>query len=121
MCTDLNYVKQLDFYKGRVDVKAQWNKVNVDNAQYIDPEDSTGNATYTFDNKRSSFFAQAAYRPTMSQSKFLKKIELVFRYAGFTPPDGAKDLEEIKQYTYGINYWCTLKTAFKNAYQSQKK
>ncbi|MFX8871961.1 hypothetical protein ABTM94_19935, partial [Acinetobacter baumannii] len=48
------------------------------------------------------------------------KTELVFRYAGFNPPAGAKGLEEIKQYTYGINYWFTWRTAFKAAYQSQK-
>ncbi|XVJ65090.1 MAG: hypothetical protein HEQ40_02535 [Lacibacter sp.] len=117
---DLTYVKQLDFIKGMFDVKAQWNKVNVDKAEYIDPGDPTGNTLYTFENKRSSFFTQAAYRPSMSQSKFLKKTELVFRYAGFNPPTGAKGLEEIKQYTYGINYWFTWRTAFKAAYQSQK-
>ena len=117
---DLTYVKQLDFIKGLFDVKAQWNKVNVDKADYTDPDDPTGNTLYTFDNKRNSFFTQAAYRPSMSQSKFLKRTELVFRYAGFNPPTGAKGLEDIKQYTYGINYWFTWRTAFKAAYQSQK-
>jgi len=117
---DLSYVKQLDFIKGLFDVKAQWNKVNIDQAEYIDPADLTGNTKYTFNNKRSSFFTQGAYRPSMSQSKFLKKTELVFRYAGFNPPDGAKDLEKIKQYTYGINYWFNWRTALKAAYQSQK-
>ncbi len=117
---DLTYVKQLDFLKGMLDVKAQHNNANVDKADYIDTEDSTGIKFYSFDNKRSSFFTQFAYRPTMSQSKFLKKTELVFRYAGFNPPDGAKDLIKIKQYTYGINYWFTWKTVFKMAYQSQQ-
>ena len=117
---DLTYVNQLDFIKGLLDVKAQFNKVKVDNAEYIDPDDATGNTLYTFENKRSSFFVQGAYMPTITQSKILKKTELVFRYAGFNPPDGARDLEKIKQYTYGINYWLTWKTAFKAAYQSQK-
>ena len=117
---DLTYVKQLDFLKGMLDVKAQHNKSNVDKADYIDPEDLTGNTMYTFNNKRSSFFTQAAYRPTMSQSKFLKKTELVFRYAGYNPPDEAKDLIKIKQYTYGVNYWFNWRTAIKAAYQSQK-
>jgi hypothetical protein len=117
---DLTYVKQLDFIKGLLDVKAQYNNVKVDNAQYIDPDDSTGNTLYTFDNKRSSYFVQGAYTPTITQSKFLKRTELVFRYAGFNPPTGAKNLEEIKQYTYGINYWFNWKTVLKAAYQSQK-
>jgi hypothetical protein len=117
---DLTYVKQLSFIKGLFDVKAQYNNVKVDKTDYSDPADPTGNTTYTFDNKRNSFFTQAAYRPTTSQSKFLKKTELVFRYAGFNPPTGAKGLEEIKQYTYGIDYWFTYRTVFKAAYQSQK-
>ena len=56
----------------------------------------------------------------MAQNMFLKKTELVFRYAGFMPPNGAKDLEEIKQYTYGFNYWINWRTAVKCAYQNQK-
>ena len=117
---DLTYVQQLSFIKGQFDVKAQYNKVKVDNTYYTDPADPTGNTTYTFDNKRNSSFTQAAYRPTMSQSKFLKKTELVFRYAGFKPPTGAKGLEEIKQYTYGLDYWFTWRTVIKMGYQSQK-
>ena len=117
---DLTYVKQLDFIKGVFDVKTQWNKVKVDKTEYIDPDDPTGNTLYTFDNKRSSIFTQAAYRPAMAQSKFLKKTELVFRYAGYTPPDGARDLKKIRQYSYGIDYWFTWRTVIKLAYQSQK-
>lgn len=118
---DFTYVHQLSFIKGLLDVKAQWNKVKIGKVEYVDPEYLTGNTTYTFDNKRSSYFAQAAYRPSMLQNKFFKKTELVFRYANFSPPDGAKDLAEIKQYTYGINYWFNWRTAFKAAYQSQKE
>lgn len=117
---DLTYVKQLDFIKGLFDVKAQWNWVNVDKANYIDSDDPTGNTTYTYDNKRNSVFAQAAYRPSMSPSKFLKKTELVFRYSGFNPPAGSKEPDKIKQYTYGLNYWINWRTAVKLAYQNQK-
>ncbi|MBY0479687.1 MAG: hypothetical protein K2Q24_18725 [Chitinophagaceae bacterium] len=117
---DLTYVKQLDFIKGLFDVKAQWNWVNVDKADYIDPDDPTGNTMYTYDNKRSSVFAQAAYRPSMSPNKFLKKTELVFRYSGFNPPVGSKEPDKIKQYAYGLNYWINWRTAVKLAYQSQK-
>lgn len=117
---DLTYVKQFDFIKGLFDVKAQWNWVNVDKAEYIDPDDPTGNTTYTYDNKRNSVFAQAAYRPSMSPNKFLKKTELVFRYSGFNPPSGSKEPDKIKQYTYGLNYWINWRTAVKLAYQNQK-
>ena len=117
---DLTYVKQLDFIKGLFDVKAQWNWVNVDKADYTDPDDLTGNTTYTYDNKRNSVFAQAAYRPSMSPNKFLKKTELMFRYSGSNPPSGSKEPDKIKQYTYGLNYWINWRTAVKLAYQNQK-
>ena len=117
---DLTYVKDLDFIKGTFDVKAQWNFEKIDNAIYTDPDDTTGNTTYTFDNKRNSVFAQAAYRAVMAHSKLLKNIELVFRYAGLNPPDGSKEPEKIKQYTYGIDYWLNWRTVFKAAYQSQQ-
>ena len=117
---DLTYVKQLSFIKGMLDIKAQYNQMKVDRTDYIDSADPTGNTTYTFDNNRNSFFAQAAYRPNMSQSKILKKTELVFRYSGFDPPTGAKGLEQIRQYSYGLDYWFTWRTAFKVAYQFQK-
>lgn len=117
---DLIYVKQLDFIKGQLDMKAQYNKVNVDNAEYVDPDDPTGNTFYTFTNNRNSNFIQGAYSPSMAAGKFLKKTELVFRYAGYNPPEGAKDAEKIKQYTYGLNYWFNWRTALKFAYQSQE-
>lgn len=117
---DLSYVKQLSFIKGLFDVKAQYNQVNVDKVNYTDPGDPTGVTLYTFDNSRNSFFTQAAYRPTMLPNKFFKKTELVYRYAEFNPPAGAKELEKVKQSTYGINYWFTWRTAFKAAYQAQE-
>lgn len=117
---DLSYGKQLDFLKGFLDVKAQYNNVQVDRANYVDPDDITGNTLYTYENKRNSYFAQGAYRPTMFPGKFLKRTEVVYRYAGFNPPTGAKDLEQIRQSTLGLNYWFNWRTAFKLAYQLQK-
>lgn len=117
---DITYVQQLDFIKGVFDFKAQQNWVNVDNANYINPEDSS---TYTFNNKRDAVFAQAAYRPRMATSKFLKKTELVFRYSALNLPDledGKGGKIKTTQYTYGINYWYNWRTVLKLAYQSQK-
>ena len=116
---DFTYVNSLDFLKGMIDVKAQWNWVNVDQANYISLKDST---TFTFNNKRDAAFVQAAYRPSMTQSKFLKKTELVFRYSGLNMQTGEVDPAKIilNQYTYGINYWYSWRTALKFAYQSQK-
>lgn len=117
---DLSYDNQLDFLKGDVDIKAQYNKSDVSNAWYIDPSNPTSGNLYTYNNSRSSYFLQAAYTPSMFPGKFLKKTQLIFRYAGFTPPTNAIGLTQIKQYTYGIDYWFNWRTALKFAYQSQK-
>lgn len=116
---DLIYVKQLAFLKGLLDIKAQKNWVNVDQANFKDPTDPTGVKTYTFDNKRTSVFAQAAYRPNMATNKILKKTELVFRYAELNPPGGSMEPDQQKQYMYGLDYWLNWRTAFKAAYQRQ--
>jgi hypothetical protein len=117
---DITYVQDIELLKGTFDLKAQYNRVKVDQADYIDPADSTGATTYTFNNDRNSFFGQAAYRLTMARSKLLKKTELVFRYAQFNPPEGAKGLEKIKEYTYGIDYWFNWRTVLKAAYEKQE-
>ncbi|NHA05571.1 hypothetical protein DIU31_027725 [Mucilaginibacter rubeus] len=115
---DLSYNNQMDFIGGTFDVKGQWNFENIDKAAYANPTDTA--ATYTFDNKRNSMFAQAAYRPTMSSSKFLKKTEFVFRYAGLNPANNPFGPAKIQQYTYGIDYWFNWRTVVKAAWQSQK-
>ena len=116
---DLTYVKQLSAIKGMVDIKAQWNSVQVSNAAYIDPEDSTGNTVYTYDNKRSAYYAQLVYRPSLAKNKKLKNIELVYRYSFLDQPEGSKEPKDIKQHTYGLNYWINFRSVMKLAIQSQ--
>jgi hypothetical protein len=113
---DLIYGKTLDFLKGYLDIKGQWNWVNVDRANYVNPEDTA--EYFTFKNQRNAGFGQVAYRPTMSQNRFLKKTELIFRYSALNPP-GELGLSTTRQFTYGITYWYTWRTAFKLAWQSQ--
>lgn len=114
---DFSYVKQLSFLKGTVDVKAQWNYVQVDNADYEDPEDTTGTGTYTFDNKSQIVFAQFAYRPSMLRVNYLKNFELTFRYSYLQPIKRGDESEIVNQYTVGLNYWINWRTVAKVAYQ----
>ena len=117
---DFNYVKQIDFLKGTVDAKAQWNIVNVENANYIDHDDSTGTTLYTYDNKRDVYYVQLAYRPTMLQNKMLKKFEAVVRYSALNLPENVKENIDVTQVIYGLNYWANWRTVFKAAYQPDK-
>lgn len=114
---DLNYVKQIEPLKGTFDIKAQWNGVVVDQADYLDPEDSTGTGTYTYANQRSSYYVQFAYRPTMVRGPVLKNLEAVFRYSALDLPAEAKENEDITQPIIGLNYWAGWRTVIKAAYQ----
>ena len=117
---DFNYVKQLDFLKGTVDAKAQWNFVNLEKAIYIDHDDSTGKSMYTYDNKRDVYYAQLAYRPTMIQNKVIKNFEMVIRFSSLNLPENAKENKDVTQLIFGLNYWANWRTVFKAAYQPDK-
>ena len=117
---DLNYVKQIDFLKGTVDVKAQLNVVNVDNAIYPDHDDSTGMGTYTYENKRDVHYVQLAYRPTMSKNKVIKNFEGVIRHSALNLPEYAEENKDVTQNIFGLNYWANWRTVVKAAYQPDK-
>lgn len=115
---DLNYVNTLDFLKGSIDLKGQWNHVKLDNASYKDQMDTTGQTFYSFDNVSTAYYAQLSYRPTLLKDTFLKNMELVVRYSNITLPEGALWEEEEKQTTFGINYWLTWRSVIKLAYET---
>ncbi|MDX1617420.1 MAG: hypothetical protein R3224_01450 [Balneolaceae bacterium] len=76
---DLTYVKNsISAIKGNIDLKAQWNYVDEDAFQLVG---ATG--TTEVDNDKSAYFAMLSYRPSLSGSDFLSKIELVGRYSAF--------------------------------------
>ena len=117
---DFNCIKQIEFLKGTVDAKAQWNFVNVDNAVYPDHDDTTGIATYSYNNKRDVYYAQFAYRPTMSKNDVIKNFEGVVRYSSLNLPEEAKENKDLTQLIFGLNYWATWRTVVKAAYQPDK-
>jgi len=115
---DLTYVKYLSFLKSVVDLRGQANFVNVDNASFVDPEDSTGVATYTFDNESTSYFVQASIRPSFVNSKFLQNLELVVRYSTLNTPEGALWETSDNKWDVGLNFWLDWRTVLKVSYSS---
>lgn len=112
---DFSFIKQISAIGGMVDVKSQYNNSKIDNATYFDPADGD---TYTFNNKSNSFYTQLSYRPTMSDSDFIKKLEFVGRYSSFNAPVGAEWAGEAEQYAFGLNYWLSWRSLIKVAYQT---
>jgi hypothetical protein len=112
---DFSFIKQIPAIGGMVDIKSQYNNSKIDSATYFDPEDGD---TYTFDNESNSFYAQLSYRPTMSESDFIKKLEFVGRYSSFNAPVDAEWAGEAEQYAFGLNYWLSWRSLVKVAYQT---
>ena len=114
---DFSLVKQISGLGGIVDVKAQYNNSNVDNATYFELEDGV-EEEYSFDNQSNSFYGQLSYRPTMASSDFVKKLEFVGRYSDFNAPEGAEWEEKSVQYAFGLNYWLSWRSVVKLSYQT---
>lgn len=114
---DFAFIKQIPALKGFIDIKGQYNNSNIDDATYIEIEDGV-EEEYTFDNKSNSFYTQLSYRPTMADSDFLKKLELVGRYSNYNAPQGAEWEEQSDQYAFGLNYWLSWRSLIKVTYQT---
>ena len=118
---DFSYVKDIEAIKSSISIRGQYNSLFVNKANYY-LSDTT---SYTFDNNLTSYFAQFSIRPTMSQNKFLKKTELLFRYNALTPPKDAlwcpKDKNgqggSITRMDLGLCYWLSWRSGLRFAYE----
>tara|TARA_R110001583_G_scaffold85010_1_gene223067 strand:+ start:992 stop:2173 length:1182 start_codon:yes stop_codon:yes gene_type:complete len=115
---DFSFVKQIPGISGVVDVKAQYNNSNIDTATFIHTHGDTNGQEYSFNNESNSFYTQLSYRPTMSESDFMKKLELVGRFSNFRTPIGSEWEERSEQYALGMNYWLTWRSLIKVDYQT---
>ncbi len=111
---DVSYVRNILFFKGVLDIKGQFNRVTVDNADYYSNKDS---AYYSFKNISGSYYMQASFRPAYVYNAFFKNIEFVGRYSSLSFPGNALWNSEQTQWAAGINYWLDWRTVLKIAYQ----
>lgn len=115
---DLSFTKNLSFMSSVIDVKAQANWVNIDDANYLDTEDTTGLGTYTFENKSNSYFAQISLRPALVNNDIIRNLEIATRYSSFKGPEGALWETDQSQWAVTLNYWLDWRTVFKLTFQN---
>ncbi len=111
---DLSYCHKLNFIKSNLDVKAQYNMMNVDKAESYPV--MSGMDT-TWDNKSQSYYIQLGLRPAFVNNNFFKNLELAFRYSSMTLPEKAMWGGDFKQSTVGLNYWLSWHSVLKLDYQ----
>jgi hypothetical protein len=108
---DLSYVKTFNPFL--INVKGQYSRLSVNSQQYIKPTDST---SYTFDNKTNAAFAQISARPVGADNKFIKNLELAFRYVNYTTPGNSLWGQNYHEEDIGLDYWLTWRTVLKCTY-----
>ena len=113
---DLNFVKT--FVPVLVNIKAQYNIVDVGNAtySYTDPNNpSNPPVSYTFNNHSTSSFVQCAIRPTGIQA--LHNLELASRYNTYSTPANSTWGSDQHSFTLGLDYWLSWRAVLKCTYE----
>lgn len=108
---DINYVK--NFNPFLINIKGQYNRVNVNRQNYIKPTDST---IYSFDNKTTASFEQISIRPISVDNKLLKNLELAYRHVNYKTPVNSIAGQNYYENDYGLDYWLSWRTVLKLTY-----
>jgi len=109
---DLNFVQAIKPFS--VNIKAQYNIINVDRQNFLNPNDST--QTYSYNNHSTSGFAQLSVRPAFLDNT-LKNFELAYRYANYTSPAMSAWGSKATQSTIGLAYWLNWRTVLKVSHE----
>jgi hypothetical protein len=117
---DFNWVQECRPLGGIFTTRAEWVWSNVEDATY-DPDGSLGFGPTRFSNNRNGGYVMLAYRPTLSESKFLRDTEYIIRYDTMRSSSAAPGGDHEQRYTLGIDYWITPSWVLKAAYQFDDK
>lgn len=130
---DLSVVKNsITGIKGNIDLKAQWNRQDLDEFHLMLPDGDE----IAVDQENDAYYVQLAYRPALSESNFLGDLEFVGRYSAIDltepieheeegmPPETSEEEEghghfegDRTQWAFGVNYWITWRSVIKVSYQ----
>ena len=126
MAIDLNFYHKINPLKSTLRIIGEYKKQDVDKYDYPIADDTTG-AVISFDNTASTYYAMASIRPSGSDNKVLRNLELAFRYSQYTTPNNApwayydKDGKNVplSQTAIALNYWFKWNCVAKLCYQMQ--
>ena len=109
---DVSYIQPIRPFT--VNIKGQFNIMNVDRANYVNPNDST--QSYTYNNHSTSGFAQISVRPAFVDN-ILKNFEVAYRYASSITPAMSDWGQNQTQSTIGVAYWINWRTVLKLSHE----
>ncbi|MEO8861325.1 MAG: hypothetical protein ABI358_07870 [Ginsengibacter sp.] len=112
---DLNLVE--NFSPLQVNIKGQYSEAKLDQADYINPVDSS---SYTFNNHTKTGYIMAAVRPMFSKNNIVKNFELAARYGNYTTPSNSLWGTKDNSLALSLNYWINWRTVVRCSYEAIK-
>jgi len=112
---DLNLVENLSPFQ--INVKGQYSESKLDNADYINPINSS---TYTFNNHTKTGYIMAAIRPMFSKNNIVKNFEVAARYGNYTTPANSLWGTKENSLALSLNYWLNWRTVVRYSYEGIK-
>ena len=116
---DVNYMRDCYWLRGVVDLRGQWVWSNVD-PYTIDPNTGLTHLPAGLSNNRNGGYVQLAYRPTKTENKILKNIELVARFDMLNQRKTPIGFDE-QRWSFGLDYWLGASTVAKFAYELDRQ
>lgn len=117
---DISYIRDSQALRGVLDLRAEWVWSKVGEATY-DSTGALGFGPLTFDNSRNGGYAQAAYRPSKLEAKWMRDFEFVVRRDVINQPKGPLESADERRWTFGLNYWLNSSTALKASFESGRR
>lgn len=110
---DASWHGEMKRIKGTLDLRFEFISSDIDDVVYDPTGASFGPAS--FDNKRTAWYVQVSYRPTLAEIETLKRLEIVYRFDTIDHPTGAPSGVDLDRSTIGLNYWLTQSSVVKAA------
>jgi hypothetical protein len=113
---DASYIKEIDPLMGTIEARVEWVWSRVDTVTF-DETGAGGFGPLRYKNNRNGGYAQLAYRPTRSDNRVVRNVELVGRFDTIHVPEAAPGAQTDTRLTLGVDYWLTPNVVLKAAYQ----
>lgn len=110
---DVSYIRDSRLLRGVLDLRFDYVQQWIDNATY------TGDGqTFNFNNSKSGWYTQVAYRPSRVEIPILRDLEGIFRYTNVKWPSGTRwdGGVDQQQFALGVSYWLKPNAVFKLGY-----
>jgi hypothetical protein len=113
---DLNYFENIKPIKSTLRITGEYRHQKVgDNAVYLKAD---GETQYSFANSPSAWYLSGSIRPSLVDSKFLRNLEIAYRYSNYQrPKDAPWGGSNLTSNEYALDYWLHWNSLLKIAYQ----